>query len=243
MRKADRLFQVVNLIRTHQPITAQRLAQRLGVSTRTIYRYVDDLSLSGIPIYGEAGVGYALDEHFELPPLALNRDELDALLLGVELLSRTVGDEMADAARSLLSKIQAVVPEHALDPQSAPVRAFVSPFTPEQLRHWDSLRRAIGEQAAVRIDYLSLDDRASQRVIFPLGLFYWVGKWTVGAWCVLRGEYRDFRVDRIRNLARLADAPPAPEGLSLASYMRHRSCEAQLQEAQATDRTLSAEEA
>ena len=89
------------------------------MSTRTIYRYVDDLSLSGIPIYGEAGVGYALDEHFELPPLALNRDELDALLLGVELISRTVGDEMADAARSLLSKIQAAVPEHALDPQSA----------------------------------------------------------------------------------------------------------------------------
>ena len=235
MRKADRLFQVVNLIRAHQPISARRLAERLGVSVRTIYRYVDDLSLSGIPIYGEAGVGYALDGHFELPPLALNADELDALLLGVELLSRTVGAEMAGAARSLLSKIQAAVPAHGLDPQAAPVRAFVSPFTQEQMRHWDALRRAIRDRAALRIEYLSLDERASQRVIQPVGLFYWVGKWTVAAWCDLRGEYRDFRVDRIQALARLPAAAPAGEAPSLEAYMRQRCAPEP-----ATDSTLSA---
>ena len=86
MRKAERLFQLVNLIRAQQPITAEQLAQRIGVSVRTIYRYIDDLSLSGIALYGEPGRGYSLQDGFELPPLTLSQDEIAALLLGVELL-------------------------------------------------------------------------------------------------------------------------------------------------------------
>lgn len=94
MRKADRLFQVVNLIRTHQPITAQQLAERIGVSVRTIYRYIVDISITGIPVYGESGIGYLMDEDFELPPLTLNQDELAALMLGVEMLSRATGSTL-----------------------------------------------------------------------------------------------------------------------------------------------------
>lgn len=118
MRKANRLFQLVNLIRVHQPITAQQLAERMEVSVPSIYRYMDDLSVSGIPIYGEPGRGYALLDNFELPPLTLNTDELEALTLGVEMLPNATGSELAGAAKTLLSKIEAVSPIKFQQPEA-----------------------------------------------------------------------------------------------------------------------------
>ncbi|MCU1733406.1 MULTISPECIES: helix-turn-helix transcriptional regulator [unclassified Pseudomonas] len=110
MHKADRLFQLVNLIGVHQPITAERLAEHLGVSARSIYRYIDELSLSGVPVYGTTGVGYALAADVELPPLHLSRIELDALALGMQLLATSADPEMAGVARMLLSKVSATLP-------------------------------------------------------------------------------------------------------------------------------------
>jgi predicted DNA-binding transcriptional regulator YafY len=220
MRKADRLFQLVNLIRSHQPITAGQLAERIGVSVRTIYRYIDDLSVSGIPIYGEPGVGYALDEDFELPPLTLTHDEIAALMLGVEILSRATGNDLAAAAKTLLSKIGAVLPPHSFDPTRTPIRALGDILNDQSLRHWNDLYRAIQQQQAVTIVYLSLKEQLSQRIVFPLGLFYWGGKWTVGTWCILRNAYRDFRVDRIQNLDFASDVEFPDQEISLDLYTK-----------------------
>jgi len=220
MRKADRLFQLVNLIRSHQPITAGQLAERIGVSVRTIYRYIDDLSVSGIPIYGEPGVGYALDEDFELPPLTLTHDEIAALMLGVEILSRSTGNDLAAAAKTLLSKIGAVLPPHSFEPTRTPVRALGDILNDQSLRHWNDLYRAIQQQQAVTIVYLSLKEQLSQRIVFPLGLFHWGGKWTVGTWCILRNTYRDFRVDRIQNLDFASDVEFPDQEISLDSYTK-----------------------
>ncbi|WP_435104307.1 helix-turn-helix transcriptional regulator [Arhodomonas sp. AD133] len=223
MRKADRLFQVVNLIRTCQPITAAALAERVGVSVRTIYRYIDDLSVSGIPIYGEPGVGYAVDDGFELPPLALTAGELEALMLAVEMLARATGEELAGAARTLLGKIQAAAPGHGVDPAQAAARDFSRGLTAAERTHWDTLCRAVRRGQALTMRYLSLAERVSERTIFPLGLFHWGGKWTVGAWCCLRSAYRDFRVDRIESLTVAGDVVHPEAGISLAGYMRERS--------------------
>lgn len=220
MRKADRLFQLVNLIRSHQPITAEQLAERIGVCVRTIYRYIDDLSLSGIPVYGEPGVGYALDEDFELPPLTLTYDEIAALMLGVEMLSRSTGADLAAAAKTLLSKIGAVLPPRSFDPTHTPVRALGEIPNDQSLRHWNDLYRSIQQQQAVKIVYLSLNEQLSQRVVFPLGLFYWGGKWTVGTWCILRNAYRDFRVDRIQNLDFASDVESPDQEISLELYTK-----------------------
>ncbi|MBD1903841.1 MULTISPECIES: helix-turn-helix transcriptional regulator [Cyanophyceae] len=220
MRKADRLFQLVNLIRSHQPITAGQLGERIGVSVRTIYRYIDDLSVSGIPIYGEPGVGYALDEDFELPPLTLTHDEIAALMLGVEILSRSTGNDLAAAAKTLLSKIGAVLPPHSFDPTRTPVRALGDILNDQSLRQWNDLYRAIQQQQAVTIVYLSLNEQLSQRIVFPLGLFYWGGKWTVGTWCILRNSYRDFRVDRIQNLDFASDVEFPDQEISLDLYTK-----------------------
>lgn len=220
MRKADRLFQLVNLIRAHQPITAGQLAERIGVSVRTIYRYIDDLSVSGIPIYGEPGVGYALDEDFELPPLTLTPDEIAALMLSVEILSRVTGNDLAAAAKTLLSKIGAVLPPRSFDPTRTPVRALGEILNDQSLRHWNDLYRGIQQQQAVTIVYLSLNEQLSQRVVFPLGLFYWGEKWTVGTWCILRNAYRDFRVDRIQNLDFASGVQFPDQEISLDSYTK-----------------------
>ncbi|MEO4048078.1 YafY family protein [Pseudomonas sp. CAU 1711] len=222
MRKADRLFQLVNLIRVHQPISAQRLAERLGVSVRSVYRYIDDLSLSGVPLYGEPGRGYALRPGFELPPLSLDEDELAALLLGTELLTRSTGPALAAAARSLLAKLGAALPAMP-DPASAPLRAPLLADTQTPTRHWDALHDAIRHAQAVRLHYLDGQQRASERLLRPLGLFYWGGKWTVGGWCLLREDYRDFRLDRIQHLQRVPDPVPLPAGVDLQRYLRHQA--------------------
>lgn len=236
MRKADRLFQLVNLIRVHQPITAERLASRIGVSVRSIYRYIDDLSFSGIPIYGTAGVGYALDADFELPPLTLNTLELNALMLGMEMLSACADNELSGAARTLLSKVSASITHHKVDPGTATIRALGS--TPASTRgHLATLRRAIENAQALQITYARLDGAASQRVIYPLGLFYWGGKWTVGSWCDSRAAYRDFRVDRIASISIAHQPLPANPALDLQAYMKHQA--SQWQAITSTDSTLS----
>lgn len=247
MRKADRLFQLVNLIRVHHPVTAAQLAARLEVSVRTIYRYIDDISASGIPVYGEAGRGYTLSEGFELPPLTLSDDELEALTLSVDMLSRAAGLELSCAARSLLAKINAVVPAAKRPAVTPQLQSLASGLAPEQMRHWDRLRRAIRQGEALQLDYLSLSGEHSQRTVWPLGLFYWGGKWTLGTWCYLRQDYRDFRVDTIQRLEPAANvAPPAAE-INLDHYTRQRcadweyTAEHHLPEPlKATDTTLSA---
>ncbi|WP_339495946.1 MULTISPECIES: helix-turn-helix transcriptional regulator [unclassified Pseudomonas] len=236
MRKADRLFQLVNLIRVHQPISAERLASRIGVSVRSIYRYIDDLSFSGIPIYGTAGVGYALDADFEMPPLALNKLELDALILGMEMLSASADDDLGAAARMLLSKISACVVQHKVDPGSAKIRALGT--TPALTRrHLAILRNAIENTQALRIIYTRLDGVVSQRLISPLGLFYWGGKWTVGSWCSTKAAYRDFRVDRIASIAIAEQPTPDNPALDLQTYMKHQAN--QWKAISTTDTTLS----
>ncbi|WNW13910.1 YafY family protein [Pseudomonas sp. DTU_2021_1001937_2_SI_NGA_ILE_001] len=235
MRKADRLFQLVNLIRAHQPITAERLASRVGVSVRSIYRYIDDLSVSGIPIYGTTGVGYALDADFELPPLALNRLEWDALVLGVEMLAAAADAELGAAARALLGKISASVVRPP-NPDSAAIRALGEMSGRTRL-HLAALRKAIEQAQALTITYAHADGEVSRRLVYPLGLFYWGGKWTVGTWCEARGAYRDFRVDRIAAIIPAEQAFADNPAIDLRTYMRYQ--QDQWDSRVGTDSTLS----
>ncbi len=232
MHKADRLFQLVNLIRVHQPITAERLAERVGVSVRSIYRYIDDLSLSGVPVYGTTGVGYALDAAFEMPPLRLSRIEVDALTLGMEMLAGSADNELSSAARTLLSKVAASAPQQASDPQQSPIRALNS-STAMTRSHLSTLRQAIEHKRVLQITYTSLDGVVSRRLIQPIGLFYWGGKWTVGSWCNTRSAYRDFRVDRIASILTSEEPWRDSPQIALRTYMRHQST------AWRTDSTLS----
>jgi len=227
VRKSDRLFQLTNLLRAHQPLTARELATRLCVSERTIYRYMDDLSLAGIPVYGEAGLGYRLSEGFEMAPLQLSAAELEALITGVNLVAVLTGKGMADPARSLLAKIEAALPAKDVQATRAPVVRVPDYRTAHPVyARWDRLHDAITAGHWLHIGYRDASASRTERQLFPLGLFYWGGCWTLGAWCALRRAYRDFRVDRIDTLALCRQGESAPPGVTLADYLALRQSDA-----------------
>lgn len=219
MRKADKLFQLTNLIRAKQPITAEAIAQELNVSVRTVYRYIDDLSISGIPIYGTTGIGYQLHQDFELPPLNLTEKELEALLLGMKMVSAWSGTELALSSQTLATKIQSVLPKDMIDDYSDVV------FTPDFMhssdnkQNWQSIHHAIKSLNSIEIDYYSLDDVTTNRVIYPLGLVYWGNKWTLACWCTQRQDFRNFRIDRITQLKILSDKFELSKNINLDAFL------------------------
>jgi predicted DNA-binding transcriptional regulator YafY len=147
---------------------------------------------------------------------------LEALVLGVEILSRSVGSNLSAAALALLAKIEAALPTpHSRNPEIK-VRALTTIYSPEQRVIWDLLHRAISEQLALRITYLSLNEIQTGRDILPLGLFYWGGKWTLAAWCNLRQDYRDFRVDRVIAVE-VTNLVVNKQDIGLRAYLKHQS--------------------
>lgn len=198
MRRADRLFQIVQLLRHDRAITARFLAESLSVSERTIYRDVQDLSLCGVPIEGEAGVGYRMMSGFHLPPLMFNEEELAALLLGTRMVRAWTDRGLSQAADQVLRKIEAVLPAR-LKPELAREELMVPAFLAagQVCESLAVLRAAIKKQCKLNFDYRREDGQCSNRVAHPLGLFYWGKVWTLVAWCELRDGFRHFRVDRM----------------------------------------------
>ncbi|PID44536.1 MAG: DNA-binding transcriptional regulator [Proteobacteria bacterium] len=201
MRRADRLFQIVQILRNKRLVTAQELAEHLEVSPRTIYRDIQDLSLSGVPVEGEAGVGYHLRYSLDIPPLMFNADEVEALVLGSRMLKSWGGAELGASAQSVMDKVYAVIPEelrHVLNSS----KLYAPRFGPrEDLQSTlDICRKAIHDHQYLKLCYQRADSEISQREIRPLGLFFWGNVWTLSAWCELRDTFRTFRLDRMQSI-------------------------------------------
>lgn len=206
MRRADRLFQIVDLLRPGRLTTARDLAERLEVSERTIYRDIADLIGSGVPIEGAAGAGYLMRAGYDLPPLMLTRDEAQALVAGARMMRAYAGTAMQRAAGEALDKILAVLPPD-LKRQSTEMPLYaVGKFTPElsveTRERLDQIVAAIENRHALDIAYAREDGTASERRIEPGVLLFWGKVWTIGAWCELRQDYRGFRVDRMQIVAK-----------------------------------------
>ncbi len=222
MRRADRLFQIVQFLRSQRVTTARWLAERLEVSERTIYRDIRDLMSSGVPIDGEAGIGYAIRKGFDLPPLMFNQNELQALTLGARIVESWADPALATAARSLLSKVETVLPNDMKGDIDA-VQLF-SPMTriqPDVAAIMALLRASIDDRRKVCFRYTRADGTGSQRTVWPLGLFFWGNVWTLGAWCELREAFRSFRLDRIRSLSQHGEVYPTLRGRTLDDLIAH----------------------
>ncbi|GIU22832.1 DNA-binding transcriptional regulator [Shewanella colwelliana] len=218
MRRADRLFQIVQLLKGRRLVTAQQMAERLEVSTRTIYRDIQDLSLSGIPIEGEAGVGYLLRHEVNVPPLMFNEQELEAIQVGMRMVQAWGGHELSSAAKQAMIKVEAVLPARLQAYQSL---MFAPDFyiNNQEFAFLDVLRKASREREYLQLSYQDANQSASQRLIRPLALYFWKGVWTLLAWCELRNDFRNFRVDRVIDLAPQADHFTLTPGQEMTDYI------------------------
>ncbi len=207
MRRADRLFQIVQYLRGGRLLTARILAERLEVSERTIYRDIADLIGSGVPIDGEAGIGYLMRSGYDLPPLMFSRAEIAALVAGARMVRSFGGAEMALAAEEALVKIEAVLPPDLRDrPAGVAIHAHDAGALSNADRTMvDRLDRAVDAVRKMSLDYRDADGAATRRIVRPLGLWFWGKVWTLIAWCELRDDFRMFRIDRI---ATAEDAGP-----------------------------------
>jgi len=208
MRPADRLFQIILLLRHGRVVTAATLAQALEVSERTIYRDIADLVRSGAPIDGEAGVGYRLRRGYQVPPLMFTGEELEALVVGAKLVQACGDSALGKAAEQAMARIEAVLPGALEQRVNASTRRFLVPgcLQPAPLREpMALLREGMESGRKVLVGYRRADGEASQRTLWPLGLVFWGHCWTLGAWCELRQSFRTFRVDRIDSASILAE--------------------------------------
>lgn len=222
MRKAQRLFQLLTLLRSRRGVlTAQHLAEQLEVSERTIYRDMEALIQSGMPIDGAAGVGYRLRPGFNVPPLMFDEEELEALLLGVRMVQGWSDDLLGRAADRALHKIRAALPDALLRRHGVHPEWLLVPDIRRQAvtRFGGEIREALRARKKLDIGYRREDGAPSQRRIRPLGLAYWGYAWTLIAWCELRGDYRMFRLDRITELKEAGETFATGPDCSLRHYL------------------------
>src|SRR5215469_5305041 len=227
MRRADRLFDIIQALRTaRHPVTAAALAEQLEVTDRTIYRDIAALQGSRVPIEGAPGLGYVLRRGYDLPPLMFTSEEADAIAIGVRLLRRLRDPKLQQAAESVLSKLAVVVPE-PLQPHlvSAPIYVSDGDAPPVTGVDPSALRDAIHGARKLAIAYIDEQGRRTHRTVRPVAMAYYVDVTVLGAWCELRNDFRNFRVDRISNAGLLDERFIAESGELLAEWLalpKHR---------------------
>jgi predicted DNA-binding transcriptional regulator YafY len=223
MRRADRLFDIIQLLRSAKvPLTAATLATELEVTPRTVYRDVATLQARRVPIEGAPGLGYVLKRGFDLPPLMLTSDEIEAIVVGARLLRRTGDAGLQEAAARVLSKVEVVLPE-ALRGYLASPTAFVSERGAPAGADLSVIRAAIRDERKLHIDYVDEQGRTSARTIWPFAVAYYVEATLISAWCELRDDFRHFRADRVQGLTVLDTGFPVPGRTLLADWLKRFS--------------------
>lgn len=220
MRRADRLFRIVEHLKTRKRVVRARdLAEKLEVSFRTIYRDIADLQASGIPIIGEAGVGYLLDKEHILRPMTFSVDELEALILGAQMVRSWGDDTLAKSSASAIDKIGAVLPP-ALGQEIAD--AFLFSFPTREKKSIGNLltecRKTIRSKHKLRFSYMREDGETNARTVRPLCLAFFAPSWLLLAWCENRNDFRNFRLDRIADFEILDERFKDEKGKRLRDY-------------------------
>jgi predicted DNA-binding transcriptional regulator YafY len=223
VRRADRLFQIIQLLRRHRVMTAATLAQDLEISERTVYRDVRDLVSSGVPIEGEAGVGYMLRRGFDLPPLMFSEQEIEAMVLGARVVTSWGDAGLARAAGDALARVESVLPDR-LKARLNGTPLFAPGFhVPSRVAaSLTELRAAIDARRKIRMAYTGADGAGTERTVRPIGLFFWGTVWSAAAWCELRNDFRSFRLDRIERMDTLPERFADEPGRTIEAYFARR---------------------
>ena len=220
-RRADRLFEIIQILRRRKLARAQDLAEKLEVSERTIYRDIRDLVGSGVPIDGEAGVGYMLRGGYDLPPLMFTEQEIEALVLGARIIESWADPGLAEAAGNVIAKVETVIPERLRRQMAetallAPADHAAEPIVIDP----GELRMAVRQRRKVHMHYRDAQDRPTERKVRPLALVFYGPVWHLASWCELRQDFRPFRLDRISKLNVSEESFPLEKGKTLQDYLK-----------------------
>jgi len=220
MQRADRLFRIAQYLRGRRLTTAKQLADWLSVSERTIYRDIRALSLSGVPVEGEAGIGYRIKPGYDLQPLMFSPDEIEALVAGIRMVQASGGPQLAASGAAALAKITLALPRDKRDfVEATPLFAPAFHVDPLHGQRLEAVRQSINRRRTLRLGYADAQERITERTIWPLALYFWGGTWLVAAWCELRDDFRSFRLDRVREMVE-ADPYPDQQGRRLTDFVR-----------------------
>lgn len=222
MRRADRLFKIVNFLRGRsRAITARRIAEEFEICDRTVYRDIRDLIDSGVPIYGEAGVGYMIDKSYSIPPLIFDVEEIEALVLGASIVSSWTDKEFGKIANRALDKIKNVLPQELkAELESTAIISLPSRAKLPWTVSFSEIRKSIRQKIKLKIEYEREDGEKSVRTIRPLALVFFSPVWLLTGWCEIREDFRSFRLDRISDLKILPYKFKNEKGKTLQDYIR-----------------------
>jgi predicted DNA-binding transcriptional regulator YafY len=220
MKRVERLFRLILLLRDGRVLTGQHLSEKLGVSSRTVYRDISDLADSGVPIDGQSGVGFLLRDERQLPTVIFTDDELQALALGAEMVRTWSDREVGDASDNAIRKLETVLPRNLkakiyLDG----IKVDGLPMPEDNSENLKMVRASIEAGEKLVLSYLSPGNVVNRRTIRPLLLGCWYGVWSVGAWCELRGEFRTFQADRIVRVEKTAESFEHSAGCGHHAYL------------------------
>jgi predicted DNA-binding transcriptional regulator YafY len=241
MRRTDRLFDLIQILRDGRLHKAAEMGERLEVSVRTIWRDMATLMASGLPVEGERGVGYILRSPITLPPMMLTAGELEALRLGVRLVAQGADPGLARAAQGLAVKIASVTPEPEGLTTEDELFVFTGHETARAAPHLPMLRKAVREKERLAITYIDPEGRESHRDVRPLQMEFWGRVWTLAAWCEARTGFRSFRVDRIMAVTPTGERFPDEPGRRLADYRAQVSAEVNTRVTEAMPQTQSSD--
>ncbi|MCF1450332.1 YafY family transcriptional regulator [Agrobacterium vitis] len=227
MRKAERLFQIIQILRrSSRPVTSAQLADELEVARRTVYRDIAHLIGQRVPIDGEAGFGYILDPRYDMPPLMLMPEEIEAVLLGVQMVEKLGDPAVTNAARDVIAKIASTIPSDLL-PFIAEPAVSLEPGEVVNGSTFDTrpLRRAIREGRKIKLEYCAANGEVTHRIVWPVLLGYADTHSLLIAWCETKQAFRHFRTERILNLEVLEDTIGVSKGKLRQHWLQWRETE------------------
>lgn len=229
MRRADRLMKITHFLRQRRTaVTARRIGEEFDICTRTVYRDIHDLMGSGVPITGEAGVGYMIDKQYYLPPVTFDADELEAIALGMSMVRQWTDDKFTAKANSAFEKIQAVLPAN-LQGEIQQITTYSVPDRPALpwTVSFSDLRECIRTLRKIKIEYSDKAGQTTTRTLRPLALVFFSPVWLLAAWCEKRNDFRHFRLDQIISVDYVDENFDDEKDKNLQAYMlRESACHA-----------------
>ena len=218
MSRSARLLDLLQALRRQRrPVSAARLADELGVSLRTIYRDTATLMALGVPLEGEAGLGYVLKSGFFLPPLMFGEDEVDAIILGLRFVSQRGDEDLGEAAENALAKIVAVLPP-ALEETAAASGLMAGPGSATPAAAMPTIRKALRSEEKLRLSYVDKKGKATERTVWPIAIGFFEAAEVLAAWCETRRDFRHFRLDRIAKVVPLGNRYPKRRQVLMAEW-------------------------